>query len=942
MSSISRTRVAHELKRRSTRHSVFSLVIARGVLLGALAVAGVTAVLLEVDTALVVVVLVAVAVFVASRVQSKHQRLAVVGTVVGGLTIPVAALVGFALAWKQSRLPAFGDQITGALAGTVVMFLLAWIFLLPRWMSDEPKRSRAWVLGWSAGIAVGWLVVPLGVAFVLALTGGGDTLQERFPAVSRLDLVILRTDAGPNIAAGTVRTRGWSVRTFVGDIHGKKVSWRGNQPPTVPEPDADRALLLLPDAGDDPGRWLALADAATPTKSPIFALLPPADAQHLPSWNAALRGRGGGQRAARALPTTDGNSTLVDVALQMSAQSGSAEQDLALAARHRPALLFDTRERFAAPYDVDELLESGKVRLCGAGQTIAKLCLSAVNDAGDLRAGSSSLVFDVSDVERDHIGSVMYVNVTHSGNGWAGRSGDMIYLDYWWYFPYNPAEALGGALCGPGFNVAGVTCWDHQSDWEGVTVVLDADDPDGTPVAVNYAQHEEVTGYTWPALEALWDLPNPVAGRASDRGLFGENIDLTRRPLVFVSRGRHASYPKSCAAAPCPRGAPSRASRRAGNDTSHDGRLGWAQNTVTGCRAVCVAALPSRDRGRKPASWNAFGGAWGTPDCDLGVFCGESDPPRSPAYQPRFGRPWCVVDAFGARDHGAVGPIGAGRCSDRVPSSDELTRTESLIAIGDSYSSGEGAGNYEPDSNRHNDTCHRSPAAWPQRLAEDFELVTLPSLACSGARIRDVLTGRDGHEPERRRSQIERIPSRANVITVTIGGNDMGFGNVIRRCVLGNCASRSIRDRVGADIAQVGRRLPGVYEKLKKAAPNATVIVSTYPRLFPRGSDLKDADGNCAAWKRISAREVDYLNEEVETANAVIAAAAKKADVEFVDVTDAFDGRELRCKGPSYMNRLRILPLETSSSSIHPTADGHARLAEVIGKQLTARGFRAR
>lgn len=917
-------------------------VIARGVLLAALAVAGLIAVLRELQTTLVVVVLIAVVVFVALRLQNKHERLTIIGMVIGGLLVPVAALVGFALAWKQVQLPKIENQIIGALIGTLVMFLLAWIFLRPWWTRDKPKRSPAWVLGWSAAIAFGWLLVPLGAALVLSLTGGGDMLKERFPAVSRLDLVVLRTGAGVDIPPGTVQTRGWSVRTFVGDVHGNKISWVGAQPPIVPEPNADRALLLLPAGGDEPRRWLALADKVEPTKSPTFALLQNAQTEHLARWNAALQARGGGRRAAQALPTTDGDRTLVDVALQMSAQSGTAEQDLALAARHRPAVFFDSGERFPAPYDVDELLESGKVRLCGAGQTIANLCLTEVKNVGDLRDDASSLVFDFADVEPEGIGSVMYVNVTHSGNGWGNWRGDLIYLDYWWYFPYNPTEALGGALCGPGFNIAGVTCWDHQSDWEGVTVVLDADNPDGAPIAVNYAQHDHVAGYTWPALEALWDLPNRVAGRASDRDIFGEDIDLRRRPLVFVSRGRHASYPKSCHDAPCPRGVPSRAPERSQNDTPHNGKRRWTQNSVSGCKAVCLAALPSRDQGRKPASWNAFSGAWGTPDCDLGVFCGESRPPRSPGYQDRFDRPWCVDDAFDVRDDGTVRPVAAGGCGDRVPSSDELTERESLVAIGDSYSSGEGAGNYDPDSNRRNNTCHRSPAAWPRRLAEDFELVKLSSLACSGARIRDLLTGRDSHEPERRRSQIKRVPSAADVITITIGGNDMGFSKLIRRCVRGNCAPRSLRDPVDATIAEVGRRLPGVYHEVKKAAPHATVIVSGYPRLFPRSRDLKDAGGNCAAWKRISAREVDYLNDKLQSANAVIAAAAKKAEVEFVDVTDAFDGRELRCTGPSYMNRLRILPLETFSASIHPTAGGHARLAEIISAQLTARGFRAR
>ena len=42
-----------------------------------------------------------------------------------------------------------------------------------------------------------------------------------------------------------------------------------------------------------------------------------------------------------------------------------------------------------------------------------------------------------------------------------------LFLDYWWYLPDNPTGSGGGAFCGPGLVIPGISCFDHESDWEG-------------------------------------------------------------------------------------------------------------------------------------------------------------------------------------------------------------------------------------------------------------------------------------------------------------------------------------------------------------------------------------------------------------------------------------------------------------------------------------------
>ena len=134
-------------------------------------------------------------------------------------------------------------------------------------------------------------------------------------------------------------------------------------------------------------------------------------------------------------------------------------------------------------------------------------------------------------------------------------------------------------------------------------------------------------------------------------------------------------------------------------------------------------------------------------------------------------------------------------------------------------------------------------------------------------------------------------------------------------------------------IAALRQRLPDVYRAIHGAAPRARLVVAGYPRLFARDSGPV---GNCSAGRQISATEAAYLNERTVSLNAAIAGAAKEAGADFADVTNAFDGHELRCSGPSYLNPLG-LRRRLFSASFHPNAAGYAQLASVIARQITAR-----
>jgi lysophospholipase L1-like esterase len=264
-----------------------------------------------------------------------------------------------------------------------------------------------------------------------------------------------------------------------------------------------------------------------------------------------------------------------------------------------------------------------------------------------------------------------------------------------------------------------------------------------------------------------------------------------------------------------------------------------------------------------------------------------------------------------------------------------------LLALGDSYSSGEGAGEYDPATVTSRNSCHRSLYAWPRLVANRLDLQP-ESLACSGARTPEVTTdSKRTNEPERHISQISRIATdrRPEILTITIGGNDVGFAAVLGHCVGDDdCVKRytdSGHDEIQAKIDGLERTLQDLYAEVQRAVPGTRVVVVDYPRIFPPVYRRRHT-ANCAAWDRISDHEARWLNARGQTLDAVIARAASEAHVEFVEVSNALDGHELNCGGDPYVNplKLRLGWPPYMHESFHPTREGQAGIAEIVADKL--------
>jgi hypothetical protein len=201
---------------------------------------------------------------------------------------------------------------------------------------------------------------------------------------------------------------------------------------------------------------------------------------------------------------------------------------------------------------------------------------------------------------------------------------ELLYLDYWWYLPDNPVALGGGALCGAGLVIAGVTCQNHESDWEGMTVVVDRTETEPRMTAVQYAQHDKVISYGWGLLRKRWESEPKVAELVAKIG------DASTRPLAFVAKGTHATYPTPC-------GNCFQVANTDVGEEPHHGNLAWVGDNTGACgKSSCLQMLPTHHGGRKPALWNAYDGTWGEHDCLLTYYCDSGTPPTAPGHQKRY------------------------------------------------------------------------------------------------------------------------------------------------------------------------------------------------------------------------------------------------------------------------------------------------------------------
>jgi lysophospholipase L1-like esterase len=229
------------------------------------------------------------------------------------------------------------------------------------------------------------------------------------------------------------------------------------------------------------------------------------------------------------------------------------------------------------------------------------------------------------------------------------------------------------------------------------------------------------------------------------------------------------------------------------------------------------------------------------------------------------------------------------------------------VALGDSYSSGVGTRVFYEESGE----CDRSPDAYGPKIAAKRGY-TLNFEACSGAKTGEVIE-----------KQLGKLSSSTALVTITIGGNDSGFSNVMVNCALYYFTCGSAISEANEYIAKT---LPGkletTYKDIRAKATTAEVIVLGYPKLFTK-------EGTTCNVNFLTSGNEKKMNESAEKLDAVIKARAEALKFKFVNPTSAFEAHEV-CAKEEWLNG-QSNPL---SESYHPNVKGQEEFTTLVNAAI--------
>ncbi|GAB3457323.1 SGNH/GDSL hydrolase family protein [Actinophytocola sediminis] len=218
------------------------------------------------------------------------------------------------------------------------------------------------------------------------------------------------------------------------------------------------------------------------------------------------------------------------------------------------------------------------------------------------------------------------------------------------------------------------------------------------------------------------------------------------------------------------------------------------------------------------------------------------------------------------------------------------------VALGDSYASGTGAGSYGDSGG-----CKRSANAYAQLWANSHAPSAFSFVACSGAVTSDVLA-----------NQVSAVTSDTELVTISIGGNDAGFADVMTDCNLGSdqsCVDRNAEAQAFAR-AELPGRLDSVYTAISDRAPGAQVVVLGYPHIY-------ELDGDCSVG--LSETKRAAINGSADVLADVVSSRSGAFGFTFVDGRSAFAGHEICASGAQWLNSI-TWPID---ESYHPNVGGH-------------------
>ena len=290
--------------------------------------------------------------------------------------------------------------------------------------------------------------------------------------------------------------------------------------------------------------------------------------------------------------------------------------------------------------------------------------------------------------------------------------------------------------------------------------------------------------------------------------------------------------------------------------------------------------------------------------------------------------PWPLVISIFVTLVVAIG--GFATRGDRVPPPAPVEHAQSVagpryVAIGDSFTAGGPIRALQPKTG----SCLRSSFNYPSLVARELGY-TLTDASCFGATTQDALISADGLP-----AQVAAVSHHTGVVTVSLGGNDLGvYSTIFLNCLHkpGSVSVQSCQAMLGPKIAlktaEVSVSLGAVLDAIHHRAPKARIVVLDYLSLMPRS-------GACSAIP-FAPGDVRWFAGVEDDLSKAIEKAARQRDLEVIDVHALSRGHDVCSGTKAWVNGAR--PKHHDGILFHPNGAGERAVATALADRLREKG----
>ncbi|CAJ0566935.1 unnamed protein product, partial [Mesorhabditis spiculigera] len=265
-----------------------------------------------------------------------------------------------------------------------------------------------------------------------------------------------------------------------------------------------------------------------------------------------------------------------------------------------------------------------------------------------------------------------------------------------------------------------------------------------------------------------------------------------------------------------------------------------------------------------------------------------------------------------------------------------------IVALGDSYCSGEGNPDIPEDAEGRravwmNDRCHRSSSSWASRLSDRVHRsdpsspVIFSFLCCTGASVEQGVLRSTPQQPIPQMAVVEQIANkfelRPDLVLLSVGGNDIGYAEILH--ALGNGHETTLFGTMHLRFMFASQQLDQLATRLSSLRPRRVL----FPHYFdPSRDEHGNFDASCQDLQHIGSSNLRHAEEMIlRRLNRMISAKCVENGWTHVDVSSVFQKAGICSRHSRIRTMADSKRLEGSTlGAFHPTAEAHAEIARLL------------